>query len=89
MTVAPRRQGDDSAQLIYGLHAVRAMLKRHPERVLEVRLAEQRDDPRAREHRAAGAASTASACERVGRAGLAARLWARWRIRGLPRRCRR
>ena len=36
------------AETIYGMHAVRVMLERHPERVLTVRLAEQRDDPRAR-----------------------------------------
>lgn len=36
------------AQLIYGLHAVQSLLKRHPERVLELRLAERRDDPRVR-----------------------------------------
>jgi 23S rRNA (guanosine2251-2'-O)-methyltransferase len=34
---------------IYGLHAVRVMLERHPERVNAVRLAERRDDPRVRE----------------------------------------
>jgi 23S rRNA (guanosine2251-2'-O)-methyltransferase len=45
-------------QIIYGLHAVRMMLERHPARVLGVRLAERREDPRvraiealAREHR--------------------------------------
>jgi 23S rRNA (guanosine2251-2'-O)-methyltransferase len=37
-----------TAQLIYGLHAVQSLLKRHPERVLELRLAERRDDPRMR-----------------------------------------
>jgi len=36
------------AETIYGMHAVRVMLERHPERVLNLRLAEQRDDPRAR-----------------------------------------
>jgi 23S rRNA (guanosine2251-2'-O)-methyltransferase len=36
------------AQTIYGMHAVRVMLERHAERVVNVRLAEQRDDPRAR-----------------------------------------
>ena len=36
------------AETIYGMHAVRVMLERHAERVLNVRLAEQRDDPRAR-----------------------------------------
>jgi 23S rRNA (guanosine2251-2'-O)-methyltransferase len=35
-------------QVVYGLHAVRAILARHPERVVEVRIAERRDDPRAR-----------------------------------------
>src|SRR5262245_17466578 len=34
---------------IYGMHAVRAMLTRHPERVATVRLTDARDDPRARE----------------------------------------
>ena len=33
---------------IYGIHAVRVMLERHAQRVLTVRLAAQRDDPRAR-----------------------------------------
>jgi 23S rRNA (guanosine2251-2'-O)-methyltransferase len=37
-----------SAETIFGLHAVRIMLERHPERVRTVRLAERRDDPRAR-----------------------------------------
>jgi 23S rRNA (guanosine2251-2'-O)-methyltransferase len=36
-------------QTVYGLHAVRAMLMRHPERVTLVRIAERRDDPRARQ----------------------------------------
>jgi len=36
------------AELIYGMHAVRIMLERHPQRVLGVRLAEHRGDPRAR-----------------------------------------
>lgn len=35
-------------ELIYGLHAVQSLLKRHPERVLELRLTERRDDPRMR-----------------------------------------
>ena len=34
--------------MIFGLHAVRMMLERHPERVRRVRLAERRDDPRVR-----------------------------------------
>ena len=37
-----------NGQLIYGLHAVQSVLKRHPERVLELQLAERRDDPRLR-----------------------------------------
>lgn len=43
------RQQAQGGQTIYGLHAVRAMLRRHPERVTAVRMAERRDDPRARE----------------------------------------
>ena len=39
---------DKGTQTIYGLHAVRIMLERHPQRVLAVRLAEHRADPRAR-----------------------------------------
>lgn len=35
------------AELIYGMHAVRIMLERYPERVLAVQLAERREDPRA------------------------------------------
>jgi len=34
--------------LIYGLHAVQSLLQRHPERVLELQLAERRDDSRMR-----------------------------------------
>ncbi|HEY1891804.1 MAG TPA: 23S rRNA (guanosine(2251)-2'-O)-methyltransferase RlmB [Steroidobacteraceae bacterium] len=45
---AERQQGQGS-QTIYGLHAVRTMLEKHPERVTAVRVAERRDDPRARE----------------------------------------
>ena len=41
-----REQG---AQTIYGLHAVRVMLQKHPDRVTAVRVAERRDDPRTRE----------------------------------------
>jgi 23S rRNA (guanosine2251-2'-O)-methyltransferase len=36
------------AETIFGLHAVRVMLERHPERVHTVRIAERRDDPRVR-----------------------------------------
>ncbi len=35
-------------QTIYGMHAVRALLERQPDRVLNVLLAERREDPRAR-----------------------------------------
>ena len=35
--------------MIYGAHPVRVLLERHPERVLAVRLADRRDDPRVRE----------------------------------------
>ena len=45
---AERPTGQGS-QTIYGLHAVRTLLQRHPERVTAVRVAERRDDPRARE----------------------------------------
>jgi 23S rRNA (guanosine2251-2'-O)-methyltransferase len=36
------------SETIYGVHAVRVMLERHPARVLGVRLAERREDPRVR-----------------------------------------
>jgi 23S rRNA (guanosine2251-2'-O)-methyltransferase len=35
-------------ETIYGVHAVRTILERHPARVQSVRLAERRDDPRVR-----------------------------------------
>jgi 23S rRNA (guanosine2251-2'-O)-methyltransferase len=38
-----------SVETIYGLHAVRSMLLRHPERVRAVKFAERRDDPRTKE----------------------------------------
>src|SRR6202008_4883948 len=37
-----------STETIFGLHPVRSLLERHPERVLSLRLAERRDDPRVR-----------------------------------------
>jgi 23S rRNA (guanosine2251-2'-O)-methyltransferase len=45
------RDDDDvkGSETIYGVHAVRVMLERHPDRVNAVRLAERRDDPRVRE----------------------------------------
>jgi 23S rRNA (guanosine2251-2'-O)-methyltransferase len=41
--------GQGGLQTIYGLHAVRAILRRHPERISAIRMAERREDPRARE----------------------------------------
>jgi 23S rRNA (guanosine2251-2'-O)-methyltransferase len=38
-----------STETIYGVHPVRVLLEKHPERVLTVRLADRRDDPRVRE----------------------------------------
>jgi 23S rRNA (guanosine2251-2'-O)-methyltransferase len=38
-----------STETIYGVHPVRVLLERHPERVQTVRLADRRDDPRVRE----------------------------------------
>jgi 23S rRNA (guanosine2251-2'-O)-methyltransferase len=38
-----------STETIYGLHPVRVLLEKHAERVLTVRLADRRDDPRVRE----------------------------------------
>jgi 23S rRNA (guanosine2251-2'-O)-methyltransferase len=43
------RSPGQGQQTIYGLHAVRAMLQKHPQRVTAVRMAERRDDPRTRE----------------------------------------
>ncbi len=37
-----------AGETIYGLHAVRVLLEKHPQRVIAVHLAEQRDDPRVR-----------------------------------------
>jgi len=42
------RSARKPSETIYGMHAVRVMLERYPERVLNVHIAEQRDDPRAR-----------------------------------------
>lgn len=38
-----------STEAIYGVHPVRVLLERHPERVISLRLADRRDDPRVRE----------------------------------------
>jgi 23S rRNA (guanosine2251-2'-O)-methyltransferase len=38
-----------NTETVYGLHAVRVILERHPDRVVAVRLADRRDDPRVRE----------------------------------------
>lgn len=37
-----------TVEIIYGLHAVRVLLEKYPQRVIAVHLAEQRDDPRVR-----------------------------------------
>lgn len=37
--------GAKGAEQVYGLHAVRIMLERHPQRVTAIELAERRDDP--------------------------------------------
>jgi 23S rRNA (guanosine2251-2'-O)-methyltransferase len=49
MSTGRGREEVKGTETIYGLHAVRVMLERHPERVNTVRLAERRDDPRVRE----------------------------------------
>lgn len=38
-----------NTETIYGVHPVRVLLERHPERVIAVKLADRRDDPRVRE----------------------------------------
>jgi 23S rRNA (guanosine2251-2'-O)-methyltransferase len=38
-----------NTETIYGVHPVRVLLERHPERVVAIRLAARRDDPRVRE----------------------------------------
>ena len=38
-----------TTETIYGIHAVRVMLERHPDRVITVRVSERRDDPRVRQ----------------------------------------
>jgi 23S rRNA (guanosine2251-2'-O)-methyltransferase len=43
------RGGPAAPQVVYGLHAVRAILARHPERVLSLKIVHGRDDSRARE----------------------------------------
>lgn len=43
------RGGHAGPQVIYGLHAVRAVLTRHPERVLALKIVHGREDSRARE----------------------------------------
>lgn len=45
----PGPSSQQGSQTIYGLHVVRVMLQKHPERVTAVRVAERRDDPRTRE----------------------------------------
>jgi 23S rRNA (guanosine2251-2'-O)-methyltransferase len=41
--------GVKATETIYGVHPVRVLLERHPERVVAVKLADRRDDPRVRE----------------------------------------
>ncbi|HZC86696.1 MAG TPA: 23S rRNA (guanosine(2251)-2'-O)-methyltransferase RlmB [Steroidobacteraceae bacterium] len=48
MPLPEARSAMKPSETIYGMHAVRVMLERHADRVLTVRLAEQRDDPRVR-----------------------------------------
>ena len=48
MPLPKARSAMKQSETIYGMHAVRIMLERHADRVLTVRLAAQRDDPRAR-----------------------------------------
>jgi 23S rRNA (guanosine2251-2'-O)-methyltransferase len=43
------KNAEKKTETIYGVHAVRVLLDKHPERVVTVRLAEKRDDPRIRE----------------------------------------
>jgi 23S rRNA (guanosine2251-2'-O)-methyltransferase len=43
------KNAEKKTETIYGVHAVRVLLDKHPERVVTVRLAEKRDDPRVRE----------------------------------------
>jgi len=43
------RRDSRGSELIYGIHPIRVMLERHAARVVNVRLAERRDDPRVRE----------------------------------------
>ncbi|MGH8228187.1 MAG: 23S rRNA (guanosine(2251)-2'-O)-methyltransferase RlmB [Steroidobacteraceae bacterium] len=38
-----------STEMAYGIHAVRALLERHPDRVREVSIVREREDPRARQ----------------------------------------
>jgi 23S rRNA (guanosine2251-2'-O)-methyltransferase len=44
-----RTPGGPAAATVYGLHAVRALLERHPDRIRAVHLAARRDDPRVRQ----------------------------------------
>lgn len=45
----PGRSKDNGGQTLYGLHPVRFLLERHPERITALRIAERRDDPRVRD----------------------------------------
>jgi 23S rRNA (guanosine2251-2'-O)-methyltransferase len=45
----PGRSNASGGQTLYGLHPVRFLLERHPERITMLRIAERRDDPRVRD----------------------------------------
>ena len=49
MSKNPDRAGAAGRASVYGLHAVRTMLERRPERVVSIQLAAHRDDPRVRQ----------------------------------------
>ena len=49
MSKNPDRAGAAGRASVYGLHAVRTMLERRPERVVSIHLAAHRDDPRVRQ----------------------------------------
>jgi 23S rRNA (guanosine2251-2'-O)-methyltransferase len=49
LKMSPAEKHLKATETIYGLHPVRVTLERHPERVITVRLADRRDDPRIRE----------------------------------------
>ena len=78
---------DSKRNFVYGLHAVNAVLERAPERLLELWIAQPRDDVRTRELRDRAQALGV----RVQSAGGEAlpNSWGTWRTRGPWRRCGR